>query len=275
MSAAAITRASPIQRVMRGGVFFYVAVLVVLPLLALASTGLSNGLAGVWSAVTTPVARDALLLTLWTGALTAVVNAVAGTATAWVLVRFRFPGRGLLQALVDLPFAIPTLVTGVMLVLLLGPRRPMGRWFESHGIEILFAPPAIVFALLFITVPFVVRAVEPVLAEMDPAEEEAARTLGAGDAAIVRRVILPSLLPAIGVGALQSFARAIAEFGSIVVVSGNIPHKSLTGAIYIFGEVEGGRPEVAAAVSLVLLALSFGLSLGARALRDTIGGRRG
>lgn len=273
MSAVA-TRASPIQLVMRGGVLVYVAALVVLPLAALATAGLGNGLAGVWRAVSSPMATDALLLTLWTGALTAVVNAVAGTATAWVLVRFRFPGRGLLQALVDLPFAVPTLVTGVMLVLLLGPTRPAGRWFSSHGIEVLFAPPAIIFALLFITVPFVVRAVEPVLAELDPAEEEAARTLGARDWAVVRRVILPALYPAIGVGALQSFARAIAEFGSIVVVSGNIPHKSLTGAIYIFGEVEGGRPDVAAAVSLVLLALSFGLSLGARALRHAIGGRR-
>lgn len=269
------TRASPIQRVMRGGVLLYVAVLVALPLSALATAGLAHGLDGLWKAVSSPVAADALLLTLWTGALTALVNAVCGTATAWVLVRFRFPGRKVLQALVDLPFAIPTLVTGVMLVLLLGPTRPAGRWFGSHGIEVLFAPPAIIFALLFITVPFVVRAVEPVLAELDPAEEEAARTLGAGDWAVVRRVILPALVPAIGVGALQSFARSIAEFGSIVVVSGNIPHKSLTGAIYIFGEVEGGRPDVGAAVSLVLLALSFGLSLGARALRGVPGGRRG
>ncbi len=259
---------------MRGGVLLYVALLVALPLIALASAGLSNGIAGVWHALSSPVAADALLLTLWTGALTAAINAVAGTATAWVLVRFRFPGRGLLQALVDLPFAVPTLVTGVMLVLLLGPTRPAGRWFAAHGIEVLFAPPAIIFALLFITVPFVVRAVEPVLAELDPAEEEAARTLGASDAVVVRRVILPALAPAIGVGALQSFARALAEFGSIVVVSGNIPHKSLTGAIYIFGEVEAGRPDIAAAVSLVLLALSFGLSLGARALHHAIGGRR-
>ncbi|MEW5915030.1 MAG: sulfate ABC transporter permease subunit [Gemmatimonadota bacterium] len=271
---AATLRASPIQRVMRGGVLVYVAFLVALPLLALASTGMRNGLDGVWRAVSSPTAADALLLTLWTGGLTAIVNAVTGTATAWVLVRFRFPGRSLLQSLVDLPFAVPTLITGVMLVLLLGPTRPLGRWFAANGIEVMFAPPAIIFALLFVTMPFVVRAVEPVLAELDPAEEEAARTLGAGDWVVVRRVILPALMPAIGVGALQSFARAIAEFGSIVVVSGNIPHKSLTGAIYIFGEVEGGRPDVAAAVSLVLLTLSFALSLGARALRHSLGNRR-
>src|SRR5688572_30830198 len=127
MSAVA-TRASPIQLVMRGGVLVYIAALVVLPLAALATAGLGNGLAGVWAAVSSPMAADALLLTLWTGALTAIVNAVAGTATAWVLVRFRVPGRGVLQALVDLPFAVPTLVTGVMLVLLLGPTRPAGRW---------------------------------------------------------------------------------------------------------------------------------------------------
>jgi sulfate transport system permease protein len=276
MSSTALRPATPLGLVMRSGVFVYVGILVVLPLAALASSGLSDGLAGVWRAISSPVARDALALTLWTGALTAVINAVVGTATAWALVRFRFPGRGLLSALVDLPFAVPTLVTGVMIVLLLGPTRPLGQWLGARGIDVLFATPAILLALLFITVPFVVRAVEPVLAELDQAEEEAAHTLGASDWTVVRRVILPALAPAIGVGTLQTFARAIAEFGSTVVVSGNIPRRTLTGAVYVFGEVEGGRPEVAAAFSLVLLALSFALSLGARALRQAItGARRG
>ena len=274
MNTTASRPATTLGLVMRGGVFVYVGALVVLPMAALSAAGLSSGLSGVWDAVSSPIARDALLLTLWTGALTAVINAIVGTAIAWALVRLRFPGRGVVSALIDLPFAIPTLVTGVMIVLLLGPTRPIGQWFGGRGVSVLFASPAILLALLFITVPFVVRAVEPVLAELDPAEEEAAHTLGASDWTVVRRVILPALGPAIGVGALQSFARAIAEFGSIVVVSGNIPRRTLTGAVYIFGEVEAGRPDIAAAVSLVLLAFSFGLSLSARALRQAVSGAR-
>jgi sulfate transport system permease protein len=194
-----------------------------------------------------------------------------GTATAWVLVRYRFPGRRFLSALVDLPFAVPTLVTGVTLVLLFAPARPMGAWLGSRGIDVLFAPPAIVLALLFITVPFIVRAVEPVLRELDPAEEEAAFTLGARPVTVLRRVILPALTPAISSGALQSFSRCLAEFGSIVVVSGNIPHRTLAAPVYVFGEVESGRPEVAAAASVVLLALSLALSFGARAMHRRSG----
>ena len=181
------------QRVMRALVIGWVAILVILPLAALVTSGVggSGGLAAVWEAVATPAARDALWLTIWTAALMSVINAVAGTATAWVLVRYRFPGRRLLSAVVDLPFAIPTLVAGIMLVLLFGPRRVAGAWLVAHDIHVLFAPPAIILALMFITVPFVVRAVEPVLAELDPAEEEAAHTLGAPDWTIFRRVMLP------------------------------------------------------------------------------------
>lgn len=244
----------------------YVVALVLLPLLALAVAGGSLGLGGVMAILTAPVARDAIVLSLWTAAAVAAFNAVAGTATAWVLQRYDFPGRRALSMLVDLPFAIPTLVAGVMLVLLFGPTRPVGGWLSDRGVEVLFAPPAIILALAFITVPFVVRAVEPVLAELDRAEEEAAETLGAGRARTFVRVVLPALAPAIASGALQSFARALAEFGSIVVVSGNIPGKSLTGAVYVFSEVEGGRPAAAAAASLVLLAAAVLATLGARRL---------
>jgi sulfate transport system permease protein len=251
----------------RAGVLGYVIALVGVPLAALVSTGLAGGLEAFRQVVTAPMVIDAVGLTLWTAALMAVVNGVMGTATAWVLVRYRFPGRSLLSALVDLPFAIPTLVAGVMLVLLFGPQEPAGRWFIARGVPVAFAAPGIVLALLFITLPLVARAVEPVLLELDAAEEEAAFTLGAGTWTIFRRVLLPALLPAVAYGTLQSFARALAEFGSIVVISGNIPHRTLTAPVLIFGEVESGRPEAAAAVSIVLLVVALALSVITRTLR--------
>jgi sulfate transport system permease protein len=258
----------------RGGVVTYVGVLVALPLAALLHTGLAQGLAALWQAVSAPAATDALVLTLTTAGVMALINAVAGTATAWVLVRYEFPGRGLLSGLVDLPFAIPTLVTGVMLVLLFGPQTALGGWLARQGLDVAFATPSIVLALLFITVPFVVRAVEPVLLEQDPAEEEAARTLGASTFTVFRRVLLPPLLPAIVSGTIRSYARALGEFGSIVVVSGNIPYQTLTAPIYVFGEIESGRPEVAAAVSVALLAVAIALTFGANAIERLAGVNR-
>jgi sulfate transport system permease protein len=255
------------MRALRFGVIAYVALLVALPLAALVTAGVAGGPVAMGAALAGPVVRDALLLTLWTAALMALVNAVAGTATAWVLVRYRFPGRQALSGLVDLPFAIPTLVTGIMLAVLLGPARPAGAWLGALGFRVLYAPPAIILALLFITVPFVVRAVEPVLRELDPAEEEAAHTLGASSWMAFRRITLPALMPAIVAGTLQCFARALAEFGSIVVVSGNIPRRTLVASVLVHAEVESGRPEVAAAVSVVLLAMALALSLTVRWLR--------
>jgi len=256
---------------LRSGVLIYAAVLVVLPLGALVQHGLVDGLAGLWRAATAPVAAQAILLTLWTATLMAVVNAFMGTLTAWALVRYEFTGRGLLSALVDLPFAIPTLVTGVMLVILLGPQSPLGGWLTALGVPVIFAPLAIVVALLFITVPFVVRAVEPVLLEQDPAEEEAARTLGAGTWTVFWRVLLPPLLPAILSGTIRSFARALGELGSVIVVSGNIPYRTLTAPIHIFGEIESGQPGGAAAVSVVLLALALLLAFAARGIERISG----
>jgi sulfate transport system permease protein len=257
--------------VVRAGVLAYVGALVALPLAALLATGLGQGMTALWAAVSAPVAAEALRLTLVTAGIMAVINAFMGTATAWVLARYEFTGRGLLSGLVDLPFAIPTLVTGVMLVLLFGPQSPVGGWMTANGVPIAFAAPSIVLALLFITVPFVVRAVEPVLMEQDPAEEEAARTLGAGTFTVFRRVLLPPLMPSLLSGTIRSYARALGEFGSIVVVSGNIPHQTLTAPIYVFGEIESGRAEIAAAVSVVLLAVALGLNVAARAIERLAG----
>lgn len=258
-------------RLVRYAVLAYIGFLVLLPLAALTLHGLSNGPEILWQAITAPGARSALWLTLWSAALMALINALMGTATAWALVRYRFPGRSFLSTLVDLPFAIPTLVTGVMLVILYGPHGLMGDWLSTSGTKIAFAPPGIVLALLFVTLPFVVRAVEPVLLELDPAEEEAAHTLGAGHLTIFLRILLPPLLPAILSGTVRSFARALGEFGSIVVVSGNIPYKTLTAPIFIFGEIEAGNPQAAAAVSLVLLLLAVTLTYAGRALEKWAG----
>jgi sulfate transport system permease protein len=260
-------------RLVRFAVLAYIGFLVLLPLAALAQHGLKNGLAELWQALSAPSALHALWLTLWSAAVMALINALMGTATAWALVRYRFPGRSFLSTLVDLPFAIPTLVTGIMLVILYGPHGLMGDWLSAADMKIAFAPPGILLALLFVTLPFVVRAVEPVLLEQDPAEEEAARTLGAGPFTIFLRVLLPPLLPAILSGSVRSFARALGEFGSIVVVSGNIPYKTLTAPIYIFGEIEAGDPQAAAAVSLVLLGLAVTLTYAGRALEKLAGVR--
>ncbi|MCU0841221.1 MAG: sulfate ABC transporter permease subunit [Thiobacillaceae bacterium] len=261
-------------RVVRLAVLAYIGALVLLPLAALAQHGLAGGLGALWRTLASPGALHALWLTFWSAGVMALINALMGTATAWALVRYAFPGRAALSALVDLPFAIPTLVTGVMLVLLYGPQGRVGGWLAGQGWPVAFAAPGILLALLFVTLPFVVRAVEPVLLEQDPAEEEAARTLGAGDLAIFLRVLLPPLLPAVLSGGVRSFARALGEFGSIVVVSGNIPYRTLTAPVYIFGEIEAGSPEAAAAVSLVLLLLAVALTWAARLL-ERLSGVRG
>jgi sulfate transport system permease protein len=263
----AVIAAGPMGPVARLAVILYILLLVVIPLTAIVERGLTGGVSGIWRAATAPVAAKALTLTLWTAALMAVINAVMGTATAWVLVRHPFHGSRFLATIVDLPFAIPTLVAGIMLVTLFGPQTALGAWFGRHGLQIVFANPGIILALLFITMPLVVRAVEPVLMELDPAEEEASFTLGAGTWTTFFRVVLPPILPAIASGTIQCFARAVAEFGSVVVVSGNIPFRTLTAPVYIFSEVEGDRPEIAAAVSIVLLLIAIALLFSTRWLQ--------
>lgn len=235
--------------------------MVALPIATLAREGLSGGGVALFQALWHPVARAAVWLTIETAIVMALVNAVMGTLVAYVLVRFRFPGRKLLDILIDLPFAIPTLVTGMMLVTLLGPRATLGQLLGKAGLSVVYAPPAIVVSLLFVTLPMVVRTVQPVLHELDTAEEEAAHSLGASEWTTFQRVTLPALAPAIVSGALQSFARALGEFGSIVVVAGNIPRKTLTAAVYVFGEVESGDVRTASAMSLVLVSISFSVVL--------------
>ena len=235
----------------------YLGALILLPLGAVVSHGFAEGLGSLSSALGTPGAWAAIKLTVITAVAASILNAVFGTLIAYALVRFRFPGRTLLSAIVDLPFAIPTLVTGVMLVALYGPSSPVGGWLESLGVHIVFAPLGIPLALTFVTLPFVVRSVQPVLHELDVAEEEAARVLGAGGWTTFRKVVFPALRPAIVAGTLLTFARALGEFGAVVLVSGNLTGETLTAPVFIFQLASQFRTPEAAAVATLLFGLSF------------------
>lgn len=247
----------------------YLTVMLIIPLLVILQDGLREGLAEFWRQITFPMAWHALKLTVWTAALMTIINTVMGTLTAFVLVRYDFPGKQLLNGIIDLPLAIPTLVTGVMLVILFGPQEVLGAWLKNQfDFSVIFAPPGIILALLFLTFPFVVRSVQPVLMELDRAQEHAAATLGAGGWTIFRRIIFPPLSLPVITGALLSFARAIGEFGSIVIVAGNIPFISQTAAVYVFGEVESENRLGASAVSIVMVAIAFSLLMFADYLRQ-------
>ncbi|MER3513391.1 MAG: sulfate ABC transporter permease subunit CysT [Chloroflexota bacterium] len=238
----------------------YLALVLVIPLAAVVHDGLRAGPGVFWSNLTRPAAWHAIKLTLWTAAVMAAINAVMGTLTAYVLVRYEFRGKSIVNALVDLPLAIPTLVTGVMLVILYGPQAAIGSWLKAQwGLEIIFAPPGIILALLFVSFPFVVRALQPVLMELDIHQEEMAYTLGASPWLTFCRVLLPAIAPAIASGTLLSFARALGEFGAIIVVAGNFPMRSQTAAVYVLGEIESKNPIGASAVSTFLLAIAFTL----------------
>ncbi len=226
----------------------YLSVIVLLPLAAL--TWKAHG----WDAITTDQAVAALKLTLVVSAFVALINAVAGTAIAWTLVRDRFIGQGFVNALVDLPFALPTIVAGLTLLALYGPNSPT-------GINVAFTRWAVLVALLFVTLPFVVRTVQPVLLELDHEMEDAAASLGASRFATFRRVILPNILPAILSGVALAFARAVGEFGSLVLITGNQPFKTEVISVYIFGRIESGDEGGAAAASVVILAITFGILL--------------
>jgi sulfate transport system permease protein len=245
--------------VLRATTMTYLGLMVLLPLAALGVESAGPGARAFLKALTNPFAWHALKLTFVTALAMVVVNAVTGTATAWVLVRYPFPGKGLVNALIDLPFAVPTVVTGLMLVALYGPTSVLGAFLAEHGWGVIYQKPGIVLALLFVTYPFVVRSVQPVLLEMDRAEEEAAATLGASPLTVFRRIILPTIRPALLTGAGLSFSRALGEFGSVIMVAGNRPLETRTGPMYIFGEIESGNRHGAMVVSVVLLACSLGV----------------
>jgi sulfate/thiosulfate transport system permease protein len=238
----------------------YLGVMLLLPLAAVIQDGLSEGLMGLWEDVRRPAAWSALKLSLWTAAAMTLINIVMGTLTAYVIVRYRFPGRSFINAIIDIPFAIPTLVTGVMLAILYGPQGALGGFLQREfGLDIIFAPPGIILALLFVSFPFVVRSLQPVLMSIELDQEEAAYTLGASPWTTFRRVLLPAIWPAVVTGGLLSFARALGEFGSVVVVAGNFPMRSQTASVYVLTQIESDNQSAASAMSLVMLAIAFSM----------------
>lgn len=243
--------------ILRSLSLFYIGLLIILPIIAISSEAFQGGLDSLWKNITTAQAVYSLKLTFFVAFLMGILNIITGTATAWVLTKYNFPLKNLMNALIDLPFAIPTVVTGIMLVALYGPKSLIGSLLGRHGIEIIYNKPGIVLALLFVSFPFVVRTVQPVLHEMDRDMEEAAKTLGAKPLTIFRRIVLPTLTPAILTGAALSFSRAIGEFGSIAIVSGNIPFKTQVASVYIYGELESYNTQGALGVSVALLFSSF------------------
>ena len=233
-----------------GVVTLWLSVIVLLPLAALTAASFADGPAAFWAAITSPAALSALVTTVLISAVVAVLNVVTGTLIAWVLVRDDFPGKRIVDALIDLPFALPTIVASIVLLSLYGPNSPIGVHLNATRWGVLVA-------LAFVTLPFVVRSVQPVLIEVDRDVEQAAASLGAGNWTIFRRVVLPTLAPAIISGGGLAFARAIGEYGSVVLIGGNIPRETQVASQYIQQQIEIDRPVNAAAVSVALLAISF------------------
>jgi sulfate transport system permease protein len=232
----------------------YLSLIVLIPLAAVVAESTTGGPSAFWEAVTSAQAFAAMRFTVIVSVVVVAVNIVTGTLIAWVLVRDEFRGKRFVNALIDLPFALPTIVAGLVLLALYGPKGPA-------PFDIGFTRAAVALALLFVTLPFVVRSVQPVLMELDREMEEAATSLGARPRTVFARIVLPNLVPAIAAGAGLAFARALGEFGSVVLISGNIPFKTEVAAVFLFGQIESDNTAGAAAVSVVLLVLSFVLLL--------------
>jgi sulfate transport system permease protein len=228
----------------------FMSIIVLLPLGAVVWRSREGGWSNFWEQVTTPEALSTMRLTVVSSLVVAAINVVMGTLIAWVLVRDDFIGKRFVDMLIDLPFALPTIVAGLVLLTLYGPQSPV-------NISLAYTRPGIVVALLFVTLPFVVRTVQPVLLELDREMEEAAASLGASRFTIFRRIVLPNLIPAILAGGALSFARALSEYGSTVLISGNIPFKTQIASVHIYNQIENDNIVGAAAVATVLLLVAL------------------
>lgn len=245
------------QMALRSAAVGYVLCLIALPLLVIGEQSLVNGVGRFVEDIHQPQATAALVLTMEAALITTAINALFGTLSAYVLVRYEFPGRWFLNSLVDLPFAVPTLVAGLMIAALYGTTSSFGAWLKESGIEVIYNTPGIILAMLFVTMPFTIRAIQPVLMELEREQEEAAYTLGAGPWATFWKVTVPAMLPGLLTGVFLTFVRALGEFGSIVIVAGNIPMKTQVAAVYVYGEIESYNPQGATSVSVVVLLISF------------------
>ena len=226
------------------------SLLVLIPLAMVVSTAASGGIAGFWHTISSSQTLSAVELTVVQSALVTVVNIVMGTVIAWVLVRDRFPGKAVLDVVIDIPFALPTIVAGLVLLSLYGPRSPL-------GVNVAGTRSSVFLALAFVTLPFIVRTVQPVLEELDADVEEASASLGAGRLTTFRRIILPSLVPAIAAGAALSFARGISEYGSLVLLSGNLPNRTEVVSVRVLTYIENGDPGAAAATATLMLVVAL------------------
>jgi sulfate transport system permease protein len=226
------------------------SLLVLIPLAAIVATAGDQGWQGYVDTLTNPQTFAAIKLTVTQSLLVTGINMVMGTLVAWVLVRDRFWGKRLLDLVIDIPFAMPTIVAGLVLLGLYGPKSPL-------GINVSNARMSVTLALAFVTLPFIVRTVQPVLAELDADVEEAAASLGASQTTILRRIVLPSIIPAIAAGAALSFARAISEYGSLVLLSGMLPYKTEVVSVRVLSFIEGGDRSSAAALATIMLGVAL------------------
>jgi len=240
----------------------FLTLLILLPLVSMFSYALSKGLGIFWESISSPEALFSLKFTLYLAIATTAINAVMGTIIAFMLVRHRFPFKGFFDSVIDLPIAIPASVTGFTLLLLYGPIGMVGQWFSDAGIMIMFTFSGILIAHLFMTLPYVVRAVGPVLQELDKSQEEAAQMLGANSWKIFAHVILPTIKGGLIAGAVFTFARSLGEFGATIMVSGNLALRTQTAPLFIFSEFNKGNIEGACAMSVVLIIISFVLFFG-------------
>jgi sulfate transport system permease protein len=250
-----------------GFALFYLSVIVLIPLAALLLRPWELGVDGVFAVVTAPRVIAALKLSFGAALIASLINAVFGLIVAWVLVRYEFPGKRIIDALVDLPFALPTAVAGIALTTLYAPNGWIGQYLEPVGIKVAYAPLGVVFALTFIGLPFVVRSVQPVLADLEKEFEEAAASLGATRAQAFWRVILPAVLPAWLTGVALAFARAVGEYGSVIFIAGNLPMVSEIAPLLIIIKLEQYDYAGAAAVGSAMLTISFLLLLAINMLQ--------
>jgi len=258
-----------------GYTMVYLSLVVLIPLSATFIRSLDLGWLHFWAAVTAPRVVASLSLSFGAALLAAAVDTLFGLITAWVLVRYEFPFKRLVDALIDLPFALPTAVAGIALTALYAPNGWIGHLLKPLGIRVAFTPIGIVIALIFIGLPFVVRTLQPVLQELDKDVEQAAATLGASEWQTFTRVILPALWPALLTGFALAFARAVGEYGSVIFIAGNMPMKSEIAPLLIVTKLEQYDYAGATAIAVVMLVLSFGLMLGINALQSWTFARNG
>jgi sulfate transport system permease protein len=257
-----------------GFTLFYLSAIVLIPVTALILRPWSLGWDGFWEVVTSPRVLASLRLSFGASAIAAAINSVFGLLVAWVLVRYRFPGKALLDALVDLPFALPTAVAGIALSALYAKNGWLGAPLDHWGIAIAYTPSGVMVALIFIGLPFVVRTLQPVLADLDREYEEAAATLGATRLQTFRRVIVPMLAPSLLTGTAMAFARAVGEYGSVIFIAGNLPMVSEITPLLIVIKLEQYDYAGAAAIGVVMLAASFVLLLALNGLQAWASSRR-